>query len=228
MNAKCTSCTRQARDHRLPNPDFDAHSGCPNLITSLRWWRLTGRALQEDFVEWADVGSCISIRPLIGARSHLGFQRTCDLISGQGSRASFGSPVFACAGKTDPPFGSSSRRTRRVRAVGCVIDNVPFCAVFCAVPVFVPWRAVPSSDPRMRASAIAQRLRPQKHGTMVAPSATSDLLARLQPQPASRLPATPRTLYLIKIKDPARSGFIFGRCHPRSRLLRCALTAASP
>jgi len=217
-------CARQARDHRLPNPDFDAHSGCPNLITSPRWWRLTRRALQEDFVEWADVGSCISIRPLIGARSHLGFQRTCDLISGQGSRASFGSPVFACAGKTDPPFGSSSRRTRRVRVVGYVIDNVSFCAV----PVFVPWRPVPSSDPRMRTRATAQRLRPQKHGTMVAPSATSDLLARLQPQPASRLPATPRTLYLIKIKDFELSSVISAACHPTPQLLRCALTAASP
>jgi hypothetical protein len=46
------------------------------------------------------------IRPLIGARQapgHHGYQRACDLISGQASTGPFGSPVFACAGKTEPP-----------------------------------------------------------------------------------------------------------------------------
>ena len=45
------------------------------------------------------------IRPLIGARApgHHGYQRACDLISGQASTGPFGSPVFACAGKTEPP-----------------------------------------------------------------------------------------------------------------------------
>src|SRR2546430_17243633 len=37
------------------------------------------------------------------APSHHGYQRACDLISGQASNGPFGSPVFACAGKTDPP-----------------------------------------------------------------------------------------------------------------------------
>src|ERR1700687_5496299 len=45
------------------------------------------------------------IRPLIGAFApgHHGYQRACVLISGQASSGPFGSPVFACAGKTDPP-----------------------------------------------------------------------------------------------------------------------------
>jgi hypothetical protein len=45
------------------------------------------------------------IRPLIGAFApgHHGYQRACVLISGQASSGPFGSPVFACAGKTEPP-----------------------------------------------------------------------------------------------------------------------------
>jgi hypothetical protein len=44
------------------------------------------------------------IRPLLGAccaPGHHGYQRACDLISRQASTGPFGSPVFACAGKTD-------------------------------------------------------------------------------------------------------------------------------
>src|SRR5205085_9750609 len=37
------------------------------------------------------------------APGHHGFQRACDLISGQASTGPSGSPVFACAGKTEPP-----------------------------------------------------------------------------------------------------------------------------
>jgi hypothetical protein len=37
------------------------------------------------------------------APGHHGYQRACGLISGQASIGPFGSPVFACAGKTDPP-----------------------------------------------------------------------------------------------------------------------------
>jgi hypothetical protein len=47
------------------------------------------------------------IRPLIGAccaPGHHGYQRACVLISGQASIGPFGSPVFARARKTDPPF----------------------------------------------------------------------------------------------------------------------------
>src|SRR5260370_35705193 len=46
------------------------------------------------------------VRPLIGAcgaPGHHGYQRAFELISGQASNGPFGSPVFACAGKTDPP-----------------------------------------------------------------------------------------------------------------------------
>jgi hypothetical protein len=37
------------------------------------------------------------------APGHHGYQRACDLFSGQASNGPFGSPVFACAGKTEPP-----------------------------------------------------------------------------------------------------------------------------
>src|SRR5215475_9043409 len=47
------------------------------------------------------------IRPLIGAvcaPGHHGYQRACVLITGQASSGGpFGSPGFACAGKTGPP-----------------------------------------------------------------------------------------------------------------------------
>jgi len=47
------------------------------------------------------------IRPLIGAvcaPGHHGYQRACVLITGQASNGPFGSPGFAGAGKTGPPF----------------------------------------------------------------------------------------------------------------------------
>ena len=44
-------------------------------------------------------------RPFVGAWApgHHGYQRACDLISGKASTGPFGSPVFAHAGKTEPP-----------------------------------------------------------------------------------------------------------------------------
>jgi len=68
----------------------------------------SGRALQEGFVNLSDAVLHQCIRPLIGAcdPGHHGYQRACDLISGQASTGPFGSPVFACAGKTDPPSSS--------------------------------------------------------------------------------------------------------------------------
>jgi hypothetical protein len=80
----------------------------------------SGRALQENFHR---VGGCAvlhqCIRPLTGAfyaPGHHGYQRACDLISGQDLNGPSGSPVLACAGKTDPPSRfSSSRRPRQVR-----------------------------------------------------------------------------------------------------------------
>jgi hypothetical protein len=67
----------------------------------------SGRALQEDFVELAVAVLHQCIRPLIGAccaPGHHGYQRACVLISGQASIGPSGSPVFARARKTDPPF----------------------------------------------------------------------------------------------------------------------------
>src|ERR1700733_16191739 len=86
--AKRTTSTRVSISH------FD-----PNV------W--SGRALQEDFVELAVAVLHQCIRPLIGAccaPGHHGYQRACVLISGQASIGPFGSPVFARARKTDPPF----------------------------------------------------------------------------------------------------------------------------
>jgi hypothetical protein len=62
--------------------------------------------------------------------THHGYQRARDLISGQASTGLFGSPVFACAGKTDPPSSSHP-----LADLGWyVIDS----SSFCAVPLFVP------------------------------------------------------------------------------------------
>src|SRR6516164_2537127 len=58
-------------------------------------------------VNLADVVLRQCIRPLIGAcwaPGHHGYQRAFELISGQASNRPFGSPVFACGGKTDPPL----------------------------------------------------------------------------------------------------------------------------
>src|SRR5437764_13417809 len=61
------------------------------------------------FVNLADAVLHQCIRPLIRAccaPGHHGYQRAFELISGQASKGPFGSPVFACAGKTDPPSSS--------------------------------------------------------------------------------------------------------------------------
>src|ERR1700724_2466438 len=66
----------------------------------------SGRALQEVFVDLV-VSGLASMYPVSSwscfAPDHHGYQRACVLISGQASTGPFGSPVFACAGKTDPP-----------------------------------------------------------------------------------------------------------------------------
>src|SRR4029077_4222202 len=66
----------------------------------------SGRALQVVSPSWWGAVLHQFIRPLIGAccaPGHHGYQRACVLISGQASIGPFGSPVFACAGKTEPP-----------------------------------------------------------------------------------------------------------------------------
>src|SRR6476620_2836189 len=69
------------------------------------------------------------IRLLIGAccaPSHHGYQRACGLISGPASNGPFGSPVLACAGKTDPPSRlvlsqtSAGKRVARLWWSSCV------------------------------------------------------------------------------------------------------------
>src|SRR6266436_4878875 len=66
----------------------------------------SGRALQEVFVDLV-VSGLASMYPVSSwscfAPDHHGYQRACVLISRQASIGPFGSPVFACAGKTDPP-----------------------------------------------------------------------------------------------------------------------------
>ena len=66
----------------------------------------SGRALQVDFAELA-VSGLASMYPVSNwscfAPDHHGYQRACGLIIGQTSNGPVGSPVFACAGKTDPP-----------------------------------------------------------------------------------------------------------------------------
>ena len=55
-------------------------------------WRMCGLASMYPASDWIVLSS-----------GHHGYQRACDLISGQASTGPFGSPVFAGAGKTDPP-----------------------------------------------------------------------------------------------------------------------------
>ena len=49
--------------------------------------------------------SCINVSGLSLERApgHHGYQRACELITGKASTGPFGSPVFAYAGKTEPP-----------------------------------------------------------------------------------------------------------------------------
>src|SRR5512134_3107294 len=52
------------------------------------------------------------------APGHYGYQRAWDLISGQASSGPFGSPVFARAGKTDPPSRLVLSQTSAGKSVG--------------------------------------------------------------------------------------------------------------
>src|SRR5665811_1669558 len=74
------------------------------------------------------------IRPLIGAccaPGHHGYQHACDLISGKASSGPFGSSVFACAGKTEPPsrFILSQTSAGKVYRSGYVIVGSSLCAL---------------------------------------------------------------------------------------------------
>ena len=86
----------------------------------------SGRAVQEVSSIWQHgLASMYPVSPWSSfAPDHHGYQRACDVVSGQASTGPFGPPVFACAGKTDPPLlVSSSRRPRRV---DYIIDSSSF------------------------------------------------------------------------------------------------------
>ena len=74
------------------------------------------------------------IRPLIGAVApgHHGCQRACGLITGQASNEPFGSPGFACAGKTGPPSRLILSQTSAGKR-----DYVIAFSLSVAVPLFV-------------------------------------------------------------------------------------------
>src|SRR5262245_11689434 len=60
--------------------------------------------LRKQFPNVEMLPSTASLFPSLFPPSlHHGYQRAGDLISGQGLNGPLGSPVFACAGKTDPP-----------------------------------------------------------------------------------------------------------------------------
>ena len=95
------------------------------------------------------------IRPLIGAccaPGHHGYQRACDLISGQASTGPFGSPVFARAGKTDPPsrliLSQTSAGNRLLGLRHLIAPNLLqfLCSCLAAVP-----SSRPALVPRRRA-----------------------------------------------------------------------------
>src|SRR6266571_8315033 len=103
------------------------------------------------------------IRPLIGARcapGHHGYQRACDLITGQASNGPFGSPVFARAGKTDPPSRLIlSQTSAGKRCLAYVIGSSSSRAVPLFVPCgrsFVPARAC-AETPRARVVKAGRR-----------------------------------------------------------------------
>ena len=93
----------------------------------------SGRASQEVFVELAVAVLHQCIRPLIGAfgaPGHHGYQRACDLISGQASIGPFGSPVFACAGKTEPPSRLILSQTSAGKDCRVTSSRTPDLALF--------------------------------------------------------------------------------------------------
>ena len=96
----------------------------------------SGRALQVDFAELA-VSGLASMYPVSSwscfAPDHHGYQRACGLISGQASIGPFGSPVFACAGKTEPPsllILSQTSAGKGYRSGYIIADSSPHVLVF--------------------------------------------------------------------------------------------------
>ena len=144
----------------------------------------SGRALQEVFVDLV-VSSLASMYPVSSwscfAPDHHGYQRARVLITGQASIGPFGSPVFACAGKTDPPsllIPLADLGWKRLIGIAC--------SSFRPVPLFVPsgrsfvptcgCRDAPRAGPvkvgrraclASRASVARPRLDRPKHGARI-------------------------------------------------------------
>jgi hypothetical protein len=125
------------------------------------------------FVELADAVLHQCIRPPIGASrapGHHGYQRACGLTSGQASNGPFGSPGFACAGKTDPPSRLILSQTSAGNGCCYVIDSSSLCTVPLFVPdgcSFVPacaCRRVARKGPSRLAVALALALAPALPG----------------------------------------------------------------
>jgi hypothetical protein len=68
----------------------------------------------------------------VGAPGHHGYQRACVLISGQASSGPFGSPVFACAGKTGPPSRLILSQTSAGNRNWCYVIAVSLSAYRCS------------------------------------------------------------------------------------------------
>src|SRR4030088_1751273 len=108
------------------------------------------------FVNLADAVLHQCIRPLIGAccaLGHHGYQRAFELTSGQASNGPFGSPVFACAGKTDPPSSSHPLTDLGGQGVLATSSIAPHFALFlCSCLAVVPPPRLARADaPRARA-----------------------------------------------------------------------------
>jgi hypothetical protein len=153
------------------------------LSSSHVWSR---RALKEVFVDLV-VSGLASMYPVSSwswfAPDHHGYQRACVLISGQASTGPSGSPVFACAGKTDPP---SLLVPLADLGWKLLIGYVIACSSFRPVPLFVPsgrsfvptcgCRDAPRAGPvkvgrraclASRASVARPRLDRPKHGARI-------------------------------------------------------------
>ena len=121
-------------------------------------------------IDLADAVLHQCIRPRVGACApgHHGYQRACDLISGQASNGPFGSPVFACAGKTDPPssFHPLADLGGQIETELCrrylSLDVLFLCSCLEAVPSSRP---APAGAPRAGAVKAGRRagLAPRFH-----------------------------------------------------------------
>jgi hypothetical protein len=103
------------------------------------------------------------------APDHHGYQRACVLISRQTSTGPFGSPVFACAGKTDPP---SLLIPLADLGWKLLIGLLIACSSFRPVPLFEP-RArsfVPACRTSIASRAGAVKVGPSRLGLRRAPA----------------------------------------------------------